>query len=138
MIVLDKIKAFFKLYAKWYQKVSEQEAKAAEPLIVKVPTVDKVQLKFPASFAGTLNARGSDLVVLEKEIGEGATIGDILTDLALSYTDFGKAVFDPDTGKVSARINFVLNNNLLRLPEVTKAKLNDGDSIIILPVITGG
>ena len=36
MTVLDKIKAFFKLYAKWYQKVSEQEAKDAEPPETKV------------------------------------------------------------------------------------------------------
>ncbi len=98
----------------------------------------KVRLKFPASFASMLNAQGSDLVILEKEIGEEATIGDILTDLAFSYTDFRKVVFNPDTGKVSEQVNVVLNNNLLQFPEVTEAKLNDGDSIIILPVYSGG
>jgi len=100
--------------------------------------VGKVRLKFPASFASRLNAQGSDLVILEKEIGEEATIGDILTDLAFSYTDFRKVVFNPDTGKVSDQVNVVLNNNLLQFPEVTEAKLNDGDSIIILPVYSGG
>ncbi len=98
----------------------------------------KVRLKFPALFASMLDAQGSDLVILEKEIGEEATIGDLLADLAFSYTDFRKVVFNPDTGKVSDQVNVVLNNSLLQFPEVTEAKLNDGDSIIILPVYAGG
>lgn len=98
----------------------------------------KVQLKFPSSFAGMLNAQGSDLFVLEKEIGEETTIGDLLADLAFSYTDFRKVVFNPDTGKVGDQVNVILNNQLLQLPEVTEAKLSDGDSIIILPVYSGG
>ena len=85
-----------------------------------------------------LNAQGSDLVVIEKKIGEESTIGDLLADLASSYTDFGKVVFNPDTGKVSDQVNVVLNNSLLQSPEVTEAKLSDGDSIIILPVYAGG
>jgi len=100
--------------------------------------VGKVRLEFPASFASVLNAQGSDLVTLEKEIGEEATISDLLAELAFSYTDFRKVVFDPDTGEVGDQVNVVLNNNLLQFPEVTEAKLNDGDSIIILPVYSGG
>ncbi len=98
----------------------------------------RVQLKFPSSFAGMLNAQGSDLSVLEKEIGEETTIGDLLADLAFSYTDFRKVVFNPDTGKVGDQVNVILNNQLLQLPEVTEAKLSDGDSINILPVYSGG
>ncbi len=98
----------------------------------------KVRLKFPTSFASRLNVQGSDLVILEKEIGEEATIGDLLADLAFSYTDFRKVVFNPDTGKVGDQVNVILNNNLLQLPDVTGAKLSDGDSIIILPVYAGG
>ena len=98
----------------------------------------KVRLKFPASFARMLNAQGSDLVLLEKEIGEEATIGDLLADLASSYSDFAKVVFNPDTRKVSDQVNVILNNSLLQFPDVTEAKLSDGDSIIILPVYAGG
>ncbi len=100
--------------------------------------MSKVQLKFPASFASTLNAQGSDLVVLEQRIAEESTIGDLLAELASSYTDFAKVVFNPDTGKVSDQVNVVLNNSLLQSPEVAEAKLSDGDSIIILPVYAGG
>ena len=37
MIVLDRIKAFFKRYAEWYQKVSKPEAKAAEKKAAEPP-----------------------------------------------------------------------------------------------------
>ena len=103
-----------------------------------MPTVGKVLLKIPPWVGIMLNEQGSGWFTLEKEIGEGATIGDLLADLAVSYTDFRKVVFNPDTGKVSDQVNVVLNNNLLQFPEVTEAKLNDGDSIIILPVYSGG
>jgi len=37
MKILDKIKAFLERYAKWYQEVSEQEAKAAEKKAAEPP-----------------------------------------------------------------------------------------------------
>ncbi len=98
----------------------------------------KVQLKIPPWVGIMLNEQGSGWFTLEKEIGEEATIGDLLADLAVSYTDFRKMVFNPDVGKVSDQVNVILNDNLLQLPEVTETKLNDGDSIIILPVYSGG
>ncbi len=98
----------------------------------------KVRLKITPSLASTLNAQGSDWFTLEKEIGKGATLGDLLADLAFSYIDFRKVVFNPDTGKVSDQIMVILNNNLLPVPDVTEAKLDDGDGIIILPVYSGG
>lgn len=101
-------------------------------------TTGKVQLKLPPWVAIMLNEQGSGWFIFEKEIGEGATIGDLLEDLALNYTNFRKVVFNPDVGKVSDQVNVVLNDRLLQLPDVTEVKFNDGDSIIILLVYTGG
>ena len=98
----------------------------------------KVQLKFPPSFAGMLNVESSDWVIFEKEIGKEATIGDILTGLASSYTDLRKLVFNPDTGKAGEEVIILLNDNLLQFPGATETRLNDGDSILILPVYPGG
>ena len=72
----------------------------------------KVRLEISPSLAGVLNAEGSDWVILEKETGEWATIGDLLADLAFGHTDFRKAVFDPDTGKVGDQVMVVLNGSL--------------------------
>ena len=101
-------------------------------------TVCTVQLKIPSWGASMLNAQGSDWFILETEIGEGTTIGSLLTDLAFSYPDFRKMVFNPDVGKVSDQVNVVLNDSLLQLPDVTEVKLNDRDSISLLPVFSGG
>ncbi len=98
----------------------------------------KVRLRIPSSIADPLNEQLSDLFILEKEIGEGATMGDLLTGLARSYAGFRKVVFDPDIGKVSDQINVFLNDSLLQDTDVTGIKLNDGDSVIFLPVYTGG
>ncbi len=98
----------------------------------------KVQLKITSALASMLDAQSSDCLILEKKIGEGATIGDLLADLASSYTDFGEMLFDSATGKISDQLNVVLNDSLLPFPDMAEAKLNDGDSVILLPVYSGG
>lgn len=98
----------------------------------------KVQLKLPPWIAILLKAQGSDWLILEREIGEGTTIGDLLAELTFSYTGFRKMVFNPDVGKVSDQLIVILNESLLQGPDVTEVKLNDGDSIMLLPVYTGG
>ncbi len=98
----------------------------------------KVQLKIPPSLASIFDGQGSDWLILEKEIGEGATIGDLLAELAFSYADFRKAVFDPDTGKVSDQIMVILNDSLLQFTDMTEAKLDGGETVIIIPVYSGG
>jgi len=85
-----------------------------------------------------LNEQGSDMFILEKEVGEGTTIGDLLAELASSYADFRKAVLNPDTGKLSDQIMIILNNSLLQGPDVTEDKLIDVDSVILIPMYTGG
>ncbi|MFC1966266.1 MoaD/ThiS family protein [Chloroflexota bacterium] len=98
----------------------------------------KVQLKITPSLATILDKRGTDWLTFEKELREGATIGDLLADYIASYTDFHKVVLDPDTGKITDQINIVLNDGLIPLPDATKAKLVDGDIVILLPVYAGG
>ncbi len=101
-------------------------------------TMGKVQLKMPPWIASLLNKQCSDWFTLEKEIEEGATIGDLLVDLASNHTDFRKVVFNPDVGKVSDQVLVFLNDNLLQFPDVTEVKLNDEDSIMLLHVYSGG
>ncbi len=98
----------------------------------------KVQLKIPPWIAILLNGEGSDWLIIEQEIAEGTTVSDLLTELTRSYTDFRKVVFNPDIGKVSDQLIVILNDSLLPEPDVTEAKLSDGDIIMLLPVYTGG
>jgi len=98
----------------------------------------KVRLKITPSLAFILNARSSDWTTFEKEIGEETTIGDLLRDFAFVYADFHKMIFNPATGKISDKVNVVLNDNLLPFPDVTETKVKDGDVVILVPVYSGG
>jgi molybdopterin converting factor small subunit len=98
----------------------------------------KVQLKIPPFFAYMMDPKASDWFVLEREIGKETTVGDLLTDLALSNSEFHTAVFNPDAGTLGDQINIVLNQNLLHFPREMDTKLNDGDVIVLLPVYAGG
>jgi molybdopterin converting factor small subunit len=98
----------------------------------------KVRLKIAPSLAFILNARSSDWITFEKEVREGTTIGDLLRDFAFVHVDFHKMVFNPATGKISDKVNVVLNDNLLQFPDVTETKVKDGDVVILVPVYSGG
>ncbi len=98
----------------------------------------KVRIEIPPWVASMLNAQHTDSLILEKEVGEETTLSDLLADLTSSYADFDKVVFNPDTGKVTDQVLVVLNNSLLQYTDVTEVKLRDGDSIMLLPVFSGG
>lgn len=102
------------------------------------PTVSKVQLRIPPWIASLLKGQDSDWLVLEPEIGEGATLGNLLTELTTSDAGFRKVVFNPEAGAVSDQLVVILNDSLLPESEVTATRLNDGDSIMLLPVYAGG
>ena len=104
----------------------------------EVYIMGKVQLKIPPFFAYIMDPGASDWFVLEREIGKETTICDLLTDLALSNSEFRAAVFNPDEGTVSDQIAVVINQNLLDIPREMDIKLNDGDVVTLLPVYAGG
>ena len=98
----------------------------------------KVQLKIPPFFAYIMHPGTSDWFILEKEIGKETTICDLLTDIALSNSDFRDAVFNPDKRTVSDQINIILNQKLLNLPGEMDTKLSDRDVVTLLPMYSGG
>ena len=53
-------------------------------------TAGKVQLKLPPWVAIMLNEQSSGWFILEKEIGEGATIGELLEGLALNSSNLSQ------------------------------------------------
>ena len=77
-------------------------------------------------------------LILKKEIGEKATVGNLLAELALDNPEFRRTVFDPDTGKSSGQVMVFLNKSILQYSDITETKLNDGDSVMLLPVYLGG
>ena len=100
--------------------------------------MNKIRLKIPPFLASMLNAPGTDWLIIDKELEEGATIDDLLADLASNYPGFPKVIFNPDAGEVSDQVLVILNDSLLPGPDVAKTRLNDGDCITLLQVYSGG
>ncbi len=98
----------------------------------------KVRLEISPDLAGVLNAESYDWLILERQLGENTTIGDLLADLAFSNADFSRAVYDPHAAKVGDQIMVVLNNSLLQVSNVAAVELKDGDTLLLLPVFSGG
>ena len=97
-----------------------------------------VKVKITPSLAGSLNASESEWLIFEKEIAEGATIGDLFSDIAFSDAEFRKVIFEPNTGKINDLVIVVLNNKLLLSSDIIKHDLKDEDILILLPVYMGG
>jgi molybdopterin converting factor small subunit len=98
----------------------------------------KVQLRITPSFASMLGSSDYDWFIVEKEVGEGATIGSLLAELVRSHTGFGRLIFEPATGKLNQDILITLNDRLLQGTDAAQALLKDGDIVIITPAYEGG
>jgi MoaD family protein len=69
--------------------------------------------------------------------GTGDTIADLLTNLDASYPGLrGRLV--TDSGGLHRFVNVYVNDEDVRFLGALDAKLNDGDSVTILPAVAGG
>ncbi len=104
--------------------------------------LNRVQLEITSAVATVLSQKNSDRLIFDREMAEGATVGDLLADVAADlaprYKDFHERVYNPDTGEVSDQVMIILNDNLLQFPHVTEARLNNGDRVTLAIVFGGG
>ena len=98
----------------------------------------KIKLRLSSWIAAKVKVEHSGWLTLEKEVGVGSTISDLLVGLVVTYPSLRDAVYSPDTGLVNERINVALNDHLLNSNEVLRAKLSEGDTVILLPSSWGG
>jgi len=98
----------------------------------------KIKLKFSTWIAAKLEVENTGWLTLEREVGEGSTISDVLEGLVMTYPGLREAVYKPDTGLVDEQINVALNDHFLTSREISQAKLSEGDALIFLPSYWGG
>lgn len=100
--------------------------------------MSKVRLQLYSWISPTLGMPSSGNHTLEQEINDGITIGSLFTELADNYPEFRKLVFDPDKGETSSEVLVIINNRLLQIREIKETKINNNDTIILAPVLSGG
>jgi molybdopterin converting factor small subunit len=98
----------------------------------------KIKLRLSSWVAAKLGDENSGWLTLEKEVGEGSTISDLLAGIVMTYPGLREAVYSPDTGLVDKRINIALNDLFLNSREISQVKLSDGDTVFLFPLSWGG
>lgn len=68
---------------------------------------------------------------------KGATVREVLADLATSYPDLASKLTD-DKGKLRRYVNFFLNEEDIRDLKEADTPVKDGDTLTIMPAIAGG
>ena len=68
---------------------------------------------------------------------DGSSVEEVLNSLCTQFTELKPNLFDGD-GKVRNFINVYLNDDDIRYAEGMKSVVKDGDSIQIVPSISGG
>ncbi len=74
----------------------------------------------------------------EREVpAEGATVGDVLRELAAKHPDTERQLFSED-GALNRYVNVYLNDEDVRVLDGLDTAVTDSDTLVILPAMAGG
>ena len=68
----------------------------------------------------------------------GATVGDVLADLAGRFPGLGRQVLENGTGEIAAFVNVYVNNEDVRTLQGLETPVGEGTTVILLPAMAGG
>lgn len=92
--------------------------------------------------AGVVGARpglGSGRLRQERTAAPGATIRDLLAQLAAEQPEFARLVYRPDTGRLTDEVHLVVDDRLLELtPLQLETPLAPGMTLQIITAMGGG
>jgi molybdopterin converting factor small subunit len=75
---------------------------------------------------------------LEQEVESGATMRDLFKQLADQFPKLQGLIYDPDDGALTGQVSIIFNNRVLELAGGLDAKIQNGDSVVLLPAYAGG
>jgi hypothetical protein len=75
---------------------------------------------------------------IEKILKAGAVLTDLFLDLAGSYPEFSRQIYDPAKGWKGNDLMVIVNHKLVPFTEFDRLRLNDHDEISLSPVLVGG
>ena len=97
-----------------------------------------VRLEVTAGLSHYFGGEGPGRVVLEKEVRDGATVGDLLEEITSRKQELRELLFDVQTGRLSGYIGLILNGRFLELAGGLETKLQEGDNMRLMLAIRGG
>jgi len=95
----------------------------------------KVTIDYLGSIKQTLGLKQTEQVQMKDD----ASLLDLLSILAEKHGDpFKKSVYEPDESDLKPHYILSVNGSLLNQLNGLETKLQDGDRLIFMPVVTGG
>ena len=95
----------------------------------------KVTVEYLGYIKQTLKTEQAEFVTLKDK----ATVRDLLSFLAEKHGEpFKKAVYDPKDTDLKPHHILAINGLILNQLDNLNTKLNGGDRIVVMPVVTGG
>jgi len=85
-----------------------------------------------------LAGQGTGRVILERKVGNETTIRNLLEELTSENCELGPVLFDATTGQLGGHICLILNGRLVELAGGMETKLRPGDTVLLMPGISGG
>ncbi len=98
----------------------------------------RIRLEVLPGLCNAFDDKEAGATVFDKEAEEGATVGDVIRELAAEHRALGDIMFDTGTDKFSGQVAIVLNDRLLEALNGLATSIKDGDIIKLFPVIAGG
>ena len=77
-------------------------------------------------------------VILEREVSDGATVRDLLEEIASQNEEFKEVLFDARSQRLAGHISLILNGRFLELAGGLETQLMPGDTLRLMPGFSGG
>lgn len=95
----------------------------------------KVKVEYVGHIKNIIGSTGEE----EIEIADGSSVADLLLTLSEKYGEnFKKAIYERMGTDVKSNYIVTVNGYLLNQLKGIETKLNDGDRVVLLPIVSGG
>ena len=74
----------------------------------------------------------------QMEVEAGTTVRALFDSMAAKSDNFAEYVFDRDSQDLTGRVVVVFNDRILELVQGLDTKIQDGDTILLVPAYAGG
>ena len=98
----------------------------------------RVRLVITPWLSRHLTQGSTGTVSQDRDVDEGATVGELLREVASQHPGFGAVIFPGGVGRVVGYVSVVLNDQFLELAGGMEAVLKPGDTVRLMPGFSGG
>ena len=98
----------------------------------------KVRLEIMPGLSRYFAAGASGLLVLEREVSDGATVRDLMEEITAHNREYKGSPFNARTGQLEGHLRVILTGRFLELSGGLETELKPGDMIRFMLGFSGG